>query len=154
MQTAQLLYISLGVILALEVILGFLIFRLQSHYNSLTKGASKKDLLSALNLFIAKSENNQKSIDDLKESLEHEIKENKFHLQKVGFKRFNPFTDTGGNQSFILTLLDEIGNGIVISSLHSRENTRVYAKSVSEGEPDDQVLSKDEQQLIKETLKK
>lgn len=154
MQTAQLLYFSLALVFVLEIILAILIFRLQSHYNSLTKGVSKKDLLSALNLFIAKSENNQKSIDDLKTTLEHEIKEDKLHLQKVGFKRFNPFTDTGGNQSFMLTLLDEIGNGIVISSLHSRENTRVYAKSVIEGEAVDQVLSKDEHQLIKETLKK
>lgn len=152
MQSAQLVYFSLTVIFLLELLLGFLLLKLQSHYNALTKGSSKKDLLSALNLFIAKSENNQKSIDDLKTSLEKEIKESKFHLQKVGFKRFNPFTDTGGNQSFILTLLDEIGNGIVISSLHSRENTRVYAKSVIKGNAADQVLSKDEQQLIKETL--
>lgn len=154
MQSVQIIFIALTIIFILQILLGFLIFKLQSHYNSLTKGASQKDLLSSLNLFIAKSENNQRGLEELKKSLENEIKENKHHLQKVGFKRFNPFTDTGGNQSFTLTLLDEIGDGVVISSLHSRENTRVYAKSVSKGEPDDQVLSKEELQLIKDTLKK
>lgn len=154
MQSVQIIFIALTIIFILQLLLGFLIFKLQTHYNSLTKGASQKDLLSSLNLFIAKSENNQRGLEELKKSLENEIKENKHHLQKVGFKRFNPFTDTGGNQSFTLTLLDEIGDGVVISSLHSRENTRVYAKNVIKGDPDDQVLSKDEQQLIKETLKK
>lgn len=154
MQSVQLVFLALGLVFILELILGFFLFKLQSHYSSLTKGASQKDLLSSLNLFIAKSENNQRGLEELKKSLDNEIKDNKRHLQKVGFKRFNPFTDTGGNQSFTLTLLDEIGDGVVISSLHSRENTRVYAKNVINGEPDDQVLSKDEQQLIKETLKK
>ena len=154
MQSVQIIFIALTIIFILQLLLGFLIFKLQTHYNSLTKGASQKDLLSSLNLFIAKSENNQRGLEELKKSLENEIKENKHHLQKVGFKRFNPFTDTGGNQSFTLALLDEIGDGVVISSLHSRENTRVYAKNVIKGDPDDQVLSKDEQQLIKETLKK
>lgn len=154
MQSEQIVFLSLAALFILELIIIFFIFKLQTHYNSLTKGATQKDLLSSLNLFIAKSENNQRGLEELKKSLENEISENKHHLQKVGFKRFNPFTDTGGNQSFTLALLDEIGDGVVISSLHSRENTRVYAKNVIKGEPDDQVLSKDEQQLIKETLKK
>jgi len=48
--------------------------------------------------------------------------------------RFNPFSQTGGNQSFSLALLDGNNNGLVISSLHSREGTRIYAKMVKEGE--------------------
>lgn len=54
-------------------------------------------------------------------------------LYKVGYKRFNPFKDVGGNQSFALALLDGKNNGIVISSLYTREATRVYAKPVING---------------------
>ena len=51
----------------------------------------------------------------------------------VGLVRFNPFEDTGGNQSFALALLDSDANGIVLSSLHSRQATRVYIKSIQAG---------------------
>jgi len=54
-------------------------------------------------------------------------------IQKVGLIRFNPFPDTGGNQSFALALLNNFNNGIVISSLHGREGTRIYAKPVIAG---------------------
>lgn len=54
-------------------------------------------------------------------------------LQRTGLVRFNPFEDTGGNQSFALAILDADGNGIVMSSLHSRTGTRIYAKSIARG---------------------
>src|SRR6267143_7317383 len=54
-------------------------------------------------------------------------------IQKVGVIRFNPFADTGGDQSFAIALLDAEGNGLVLSSLHSRTDTRVFAKQVANG---------------------
>ena len=50
-------------------------------------------------------------------------------FQRIGLVRFNPFEDTGGNQSFALALLDGRGDGFVVSSLHARTGTRVYAKA-------------------------
>ena len=47
-------------------------------------------------------------------------------FQRVGLVRYNPFEETGGNQSFALALLDAEGNGWVLSSLHARHgHTRV-----------------------------
>lgn len=54
-------------------------------------------------------------------------------VQRVGVVRFNPFPDTGGNQSFVVALLDARGDGVVLSSLHSRGGTRVYLKQVASG---------------------
>jgi hypothetical protein len=54
-------------------------------------------------------------------------------LSKAGFVRYNPFGDVGGNQSFSLCLLNSANTGFVISSIHSREGTRVYAKTVVNG---------------------
>ncbi len=54
-------------------------------------------------------------------------------VARVGVVRFNPFEDTGGNQSFALALLDSRADGIVLSSLHSRQQTRIYLKSVRAG---------------------
>ena len=53
---------------------------------------------------------------------------------KTGFVRYNPFGDVGGDQSFSLCLLNGKNDGFIISSIHSRGGTRVYSKTVSNGE--------------------
>ena len=73
----------------------------------------------------------------------------KNHIQKVGFVRFNPFPATGGDQSFALSLLDETDSGFVLSSLHSRDTTRFYAKTVKNGVGVGHELSKEELKAIK-----
>lgn len=70
-------------------------------------------------------------------------------LHKVGVVRFNPFKDLGGNQSFAISLLDGKNSGIVISSLHTREGTRVYAKPILSGESEKYPLTEEEQRAIK-----
>ena len=135
------------------VIITVLLTRMLLHYKNLTANVSKKDLISSLNHLISTSERNAKDIELLTEKLNYEINENKKHLQKIGFKRYNPFTDTGGDQSFTAALLDDLGDGIMISSLHSRENTRLYAKKVHGGKVSAQTLSSEEQEVIKQALK-
>jgi uncharacterized protein DUF4446 len=68
-------------------------------------------------------------------------------LQHVGMVRFNPFEDTGSDQSFAIALLDDRRDGIVLSSLHGRGQTRVFAKPVEGGESKHQ-LSDEEAQAI------
>jgi hypothetical protein len=70
-------------------------------------------------------------------------------FQRVGLVRFNPFEDTGGNQSFALALLDAEGNGWVLSSLHARTGTRVYAKAIQGGRSD-AALSDEETAAIRQ----
>jgi hypothetical protein len=57
-------------------------------------------------------------------------------FQRVGLVRYNPFEETGGNQSFALALLDAAGDGWVLSSLHARSGTRVYAKAITASRSD------------------
>ena len=73
-------------------------------------------------------------------------------VQKVGFMRFNPFEQTGGDQSFALALLDHGDNGIVLSSLYTREGVRVYAKEVRRG-TSQHPLSGEEQKVLAQALK-
>ena len=72
-------------------------------------------------------------------------------LQKVGIVRFNPYEDTGGQQSFAIALLDSRGTGFVISSLHSRQATRLYMKQVTEGRSEI-ALGDEEAEAIKQAL--
>ncbi len=69
-------------------------------------------------------------------------------LQHVGIVRFNPFDDTGSDQSFAIALLDDRRDGIVLSSLHGRGQTRVFAKPVEGGTSTHQ-LSDEEAQAIR-----
>lgn len=72
-------------------------------------------------------------------------------LQRVGVVRFNPFPDTGGQQSFAVALLDSKGSGVVISSLHSRAATRVYLKQITQGRSESQ-LGDEEAEALKQAL--
>jgi uncharacterized membrane protein YccC len=72
-------------------------------------------------------------------------------IQKVGVVRFNPFADTGGDQSFAVALLDADGNGVVLSSLHGRADTRIFAKQVQRGRSK-HALSDEEQDAIRKAL--
>jgi len=55
-------------------------------------------------------------------------------VQKIGLVRFDAFDDVGGKLSFAAALLNDRGDGIVISSINGRQESRVYAKPVKEGE--------------------
>jgi hypothetical protein len=74
-------------------------------------------------------------------------------FSRVGLVRFNPFEDTGGNQSFALAMLDGNGDGFVVSSLHARAVTRLYAKSVSGG-TSDAALSDEEGEALRQAMAK
>ena len=74
-------------------------------------------------------------------------------LQKTSFTRFNPFNDVGGNQSFILVLLDNTNSGVIITSLHNRNNTRIYAKQIKNGRGEPNLLSKQEKNALSQAIK-
>ncbi len=73
-------------------------------------------------------------------------------LHKTNVVRFNPFKEVGGNQSFSVVLLDGKNSGVVISSLHTREGTRVYAKPVALGEANGFPLTEEEKLAIHQAI--
>jgi len=72
-------------------------------------------------------------------------------LQKIHTIRFNPFRDQGGNQSFATCLMDENGDGVVISSLYSRDKVSIYAKPLKQGQSEHE-LSGEEREAIDKAL--
>lgn len=119
-----------GVLVVWLIVLTALVAKEKQFLKDLSKGSAKKDLTSILRqlntsikLASVKLEQTSNRIDNIESA-------DKLHFQKIGFVRFNPFSDTGGDQSFSLCLLDQNNNGIVITSLHSRNSTRLYAKEL------------------------
>lgn len=68
-------------------------------------------------------------------------------LRHVAVVRYDAFRDMGGRMSFSAALLDDAGDGLVITAIHGRSETRSYAKGVKAGDSDQQ-LSPEERQAI------
>jgi hypothetical protein len=134
------------------LILTIIVVRTIGFYRRFTAGISKKDLKSILTKIAADLKIADNEIEQINRQVDYLNNQAKIHLQKVGFLRYNPFRDTGGNQSFCLALLDELNNGIVITSLHSRDQTRIYAKAIKKAKGVGFELSKEEQEVIKQAL--
>ena len=54
-------------------------------------------------------------------------------IRKVSVKRFNPFSDSGSDQSFAIALLNDDQDGVIISTLYSRERVSIFAKPIKAG---------------------
>ena len=92
----------------------------------------------------------RKDIDYLKSYCDKIQKEGLLHIQKIGLVRFNPFKDTGGDQSFILSLVDGNNTGVIISGLYARSGTRWYAKKIVKGKSLEHELSDEEKKALSE----
>jgi hypothetical protein len=68
-------------------------------------------------------------------------------LRRVSVVRYDAFGDMGGRLSFTAALLDDAGDGLVLTSIHGRSEARTYAKGVKAG-ASEQTLSPEEQQAI------
>lgn len=123
--------------------------RLDSILGSQKSG--KKNLESAIREYRGIVDQHSKSIENLIDKTDILEKYSLLSFQRYGLVRFNPFRDTGGDQSFALALLDKANSGIIITAVHARDGTRIYAKSISEGKSTG-ALSKEEEASLKQAL--
>lgn len=68
-------------------------------------------------------------------------------LRHIAVVRYDAFRDMGGHLSWSMALVDDEGNGIVLTAIHGRSDTRTYAKNIS-GWTCDQQLSPEEEEAI------
>lgn len=131
----------------LSSITGFVFF-IYKHINSLIKESKGEPLIKVLDKLIEREKKNTSEVEVLKRELLDLDKKGLLHIQKIGVVRFNPFNETGGDHSFSLAVLDANNSGFVLTGLHTRERTRLYAKSINDGKCEHD-LSKEELQAIK-----
>lgn len=87
-------------------------------------------------------------INSVKRQVEEIEKIGLGHISRVELLRYNPYDDTGGDQSFSVALLNSEGNGVVFTSLHARSGTRVFAKPVIKAKAAKYQFSKEEEQVV------
>ena len=130
-------------------LLTFYLHKITRHYQTLTQGVNKKTLGIILEDLIKDVNNTKNDITKLINRCDTIEKNDTYHIQKIGLLRFNPFKDTGGDQSFILAFADARDSGVVITGLYSRSGLRWYAKRVVEGKGIDHELSEEENKALK-----
>lgn len=149
MSIVSILIIILGIFGIWIAVITVVCIRMSAHYNTLTKGVTSKTLGEVLSTLLTRQESNTKDIQKLVTSLRETQLDGQLHLQRIGIVRFNPFSDTGGSQSFTIAILDGKDNGIIMTSLYARTGNRWYIKHIKAGSCTDVELSKEEQSAIK-----
>ena len=93
-------------------------------------GKKAADLEDVLTTLIKDLESLQKSKNKIETDIDNIENRLKKSIRGLSTVRFNPFKDSGGNQSFAIAMLNEEGDGVIVSSLYSRERMSVFAKPV------------------------
>jgi len=114
------------------------------------KGKDLEDTLIAL-------EDNIIKLNSAKEKIETELNVINQKLRKsvrgVETIRFNPFPDQGSNQSFAIGIMNEDKDGVVISSLYSRERMSIFAKPIKGGKSEYELTEEEKDALKKAEVK-
>ncbi|OOO00057.1 MAG: hypothetical protein ATN35_09385 [Epulopiscium sp. Nele67-Bin004] len=91
-------------------------------------------------------QNHTKLIENLEQRMQTTIR-------KVSITRYKAIENVGADLSFIITLLDEHNNGVVVNGIYSRDGSYTYAKPILEGESK-YVLSEEEKKTLQEAISK
>lgn len=142
---------SVVLLLVLVVFLARQIGRLRRRIEGLTRGVDGQSLDHVLDAHLDKVFEVSRELDELSARSAVLEAANRQAIQNVGLVRFNAFDDAGGNQSFALALTDGRGTGFVITSLHSRTGTRVYAKGITAGRSEG-AFSEEETKALAEAM--
>lgn len=153
METLSFTDLALIILFLWLAIVSFLLFRTKSSWRRIAAGAKNLNLVQILEQILRRQEEGAKSIHKLSSEISQLSTLNKLSFQKSAMIRFNPFEDTGGDQSFIVAILNGQNSGLVISSLHSRNGTRIYAKQIQSGKPSGHDLSKEEREVVERAIK-
>ena len=148
------LQIAFFVFIGIAIIVDFFwIVKTESRLRRFFLGKKAKDLEDTIIIL-------EKEIADLKkakETTEKEIAVINAKLRKsirgVETVRFNPFPDQGSNQSFAIGMLNEDGDGVVISSLYSRERMSIFAKPVKNKKSEYELTEEEKNALNKAEVK-
>lgn len=146
---------ALAIAVVVLIVLVLLLWRhqrqLDQRIERLTRGGDGTSLESTLRSTLERVATLSGGVEQLRSRATVLEATQKLAIQHTGLVRYNPFEDTGGNQSFAVAMVDANGDGVVMSSLHARQNTRVYAKAVVGGRSE-AALSDEETEALRQAM--
>ena len=127
--------------------------KLRRRVDSLTRGKDKESMEDIMLNFFERIESLEEEEKNTKDDIKA-IKENlKITYQKCGLVKYDAFREMSGALSYSLALLDKENNGVLISSMYSREGCYTYAKEIIKGESKIN-LSEEEAEALKQAVAK
>lgn len=143
----------LGVLILIWLLgLTFAIWQSRNFLQSLFPKSGERDIRKKFEEMSKMTVDFNKRLSNFDQQLSRVEKDGLRHIQQVELLRFNPYNDTGGDQSFAATLLDKSGNGLVLTSLHARAGTRVFAKPVKGGKALKYQFSQEEETVVRKAM--
>jgi len=133
------------------IVIGLRLKNLIRQYRYLLKGKSGQNLEELLLRLGEKTGNLEARLGKVEKELKNSRNESLDYLQKWALLRYKAFANTGGDQSFSLVILNRKGDGVVLSSIYGREESRVYAKAIKKGKSG-YPLSDEEQKVLARAL--
>ena len=144
----MMIYVVISIIFAWLVVLTGILFKTKAHYNNLISKTRKNNIDEILDELLNRDKQTKQELEIIKKELKIEMEKSLLHFQKVGLIRFNPFERSGGDKSFVISLLNYENSGIVINFIHTRDGLRVYSKKIKNGKGEEFELSEEEKKAI------
>lgn len=141
-------FVILGITTIITLVL---LYRLQKKLSIFMSGKSGADLEETLRALIERTTQNEKTLLEHKAGLEYIDARVKKSLRGYSLIRYNAYKDGGGDQSFASGLIDERGDGYILSIITNRNHVGIYAKKVVGGTAQ-QSLTREETEALKSAL--
>jgi Protein of unknown function (DUF4446) len=132
-QQTMVLAVVAGIALLSFLVTLFLAFRLKKvrrQYALIRGEGEPRDVISTVNNSLKKVDSIDRRIDGIVVALEEQAALARFAIQRFGLVRYDAFEEMGGQLSFSAAFLDDHGDGVVVTSINGRTETRTYAKLV------------------------
>lgn len=147
----QLVFITTGLVIILIGLVTHLYIKLRMFLKG-KDGKTLEDLIISSNKELDNLKEFEKDSIEYFKDVERRLKRS---VQSTETIRFNPFRGTGegGNQSFATISINENGDGVIISSLYSRDRVSIFCKPVNKFESNFE-LTEEEKEILKNSIQK
>ena len=108
-------YLVWGIFFVWLSFMSWTVYKLRNHYFNLISRTKKEKIDEILDELLQTDKKIGLGLEEVKKELKEEIKRSELHIQKIGLIRFNPFERIGGEQSFVISLLNKENTGILVN---------------------------------------
>ncbi len=143
-------FIFVGVIVLIGIIWAIRTEKRLKRFFSGKKGKDLEESILTLEENILKLKSAKENIEEELEEVNKKLKKSIRGLETI---RYNPFPDQGSNQSFAVGMVNEDGDGVVFSSLYSRERMSIFAKPIKNGKSEYELTAEEKDVLKKASVK-
>lgn len=141
------------VALVLAVAAHVRVTRMRRGFAALESGAGRRTVFDAVRDTVETTDSLGRDLAGLRGELAAARSDIAAALRHVAVVRYDAFGDMGGRMSFTAALLDDGGDGVLLTSIHGRTESRTYAKGVKAG-ASEATLSPEEQQAVDLALRR